>query len=124
MMRLKKYWDFNDRSLIVNGKNISQTGWETYWMSIDSAVQFWERHLAPKSLGFSHLLNGDKHDHMIEVFQSHNVSKSGFYQGRTSDSSRPKNSHHGDYFGRNDKFHWRRTNNWQQRRQLLKPPAN
>ena len=42
MMRMKKYWDFKDRSLIVNGKNISQSGWETYWMSIDSAVQFWE----------------------------------------------------------------------------------
>ena len=53
LLRLKKVWEFNNHSYF--NKAVTPLCLEAFWRSVDSAVQFWDQHLAPKSLGFLYL---------------------------------------------------------------------
>ena len=47
MLTLKKIWDYENGSLHFHNK-FTSIGFETFWQSADSAIQFWDRHLAPR----------------------------------------------------------------------------
>ena len=44
MLTLKKVWDFGNGALFYQD-HFTADGFETYWKSVDSAIQFWDRHL-------------------------------------------------------------------------------
>ena len=48
MMRLIKVWEFSDQNAFRNG-HMTELGFNKFWKSVDSAIQFWDRHLAPQS---------------------------------------------------------------------------
>ena len=120
MMRMKKYWDYNDLAL-VKGKGFSSYGWDTFWMSIDSAVQFWDRHLAPKSLGFTHL-DGQKvtEDPMEKFF---NKETNNLYYGKGFGRMNNINHQGGFQKKKNNKFHWNKHQQEDLRMKLPKPPT-
>ena len=108
MMRLKKYSDFNNRSLFQAGAYTNH-GWETFWSSIDSAIQFWDRHLSPKNIGanFQQIksdsnTSADTADLMCRFFVSNAASSTYHYGGRGKHNGK-KGNHHGGF---SDKFHW------------------
>ena len=127
MMCMKKYWDFNDLSLF-NGNSYSNNGWETFWLSIDSAIQSWDRHLAPKSLGFTHLENPKQSEDPMKSFISRNASSN--YQGKGLSKSTFISHQGGTHKGNkntNRYFWWKQKNNQQNqdlRMKLPKPPRN
>ena len=47
LLRMVNIWEPNNRNLYWKGK-FTEVGFEKLWYSIDSAIQFWEQHLAPK----------------------------------------------------------------------------
>ena len=47
MMKMVKVWDSKDQLLYRNGR-FTEIGFSKYWAAIDSAVQFWDKHLVPK----------------------------------------------------------------------------
>ena len=47
MMKMVKVWDSKDQLLYRNGR-FTEIGFSRYWAAIDSAVQFWDKHLVPK----------------------------------------------------------------------------
>ena len=48
MLTMKKIWDYQDGSLYYHDRFITE-GFETFWKSIDSALNFWYTHLAQKN---------------------------------------------------------------------------
>ena len=48
MLQLKKIWDAEDRTLFKH-KRLTEIGLGKYWESVDSAIEFWCKHLAPQS---------------------------------------------------------------------------
>ena len=47
MLQLKNHWEFSDQRLVKYG-SLTQEGFNRYWKAIDLAIQFWDRHLAPR----------------------------------------------------------------------------
>ena len=97
MLRMKKIWDPQDTRLTHNG-TLMEVGFKTYWASINSAIQFWDRHLAPKSTSFNHFTSSGTKlvEDKLPTFFKH--------QGGTK---RPWNNYHGNVQGYNQ-FHWKR----------------
>ena len=48
MLKLRKIWNEEDSSLVKEGRYM-ESGFQKYWNSLDSAIQFWNQHLAPKN---------------------------------------------------------------------------
>ena len=47
MLQMKKIWHYEDR-FTYQMFSFTELGFTKYWASVDSALQFWEQHLAPK----------------------------------------------------------------------------
>ena len=106
-MKLVKFWDFGARSYYRDG-HFTTEGIETYWKSIDSAIEFWQRNLAPG--GSTYLKRKPEN----KIWNN------------------PKNLKNPDFvpsfFKRNqfqvDRFHWKQKNCFgEQIRRLLPPPT-
>ena len=106
-LHMKKVWDPEDGTLYREG-HFTKSGFKSYWLSIDSALEFWDCHLAPKL---------SKHHPSEKTAPNKNRENSFHYH--------QKYSHHSDYshyshHQRNDKFHW--SDKGVQRRKLPTPP--
>ena len=96
MMRLKKVWDFKDTSLIRDGKFTPQ-GFNNFWMSLDSAIEFWCRNLAPGEKNFKGDATQSQPQHLKHpTFMP-------FNQGRPLGQPARK-------LTGNDRFHWKNRN--------------
>ena len=101
VLNLKKNWDHSDSSLVQNNR-ITHNGYKKYWMSFDSAMEFWDRHLSSKAV----------------VTQAQYKPHSQGYEH----SSRHTPDLMKKFFdnNRNDRFHW--NSHYEQRRPLPMPP--
>ena len=89
MLRLKKVWVQNDRSYCRHHQ-VTQIGFESYWASIDSAITFWNTHLAPKGSLLPWKENTD-------------------LKGKMMSTPQYRKKHFGE--NRRDRFHWHNQKN-------------
>ena len=92
MLKLKKVWEYQDQTLMRDGRYTNE-GFKKFWLSLDSAVEFWTKHLAPGGSRKAATFHPDIH--RKEDFRNQAVSTS--YQ-----QQRPQHGY--------DRFHWK--NKW------------
>ena len=110
MLRMKKLWNYHEHGYVdESGVRFTSKGYQAMWKSIDSVIQFWDRHLAPNSMGFSHLNSGSNitvvEDPMKRIFTPHYK-----HYGGKNRSFHKNSGHQGDH-----QFHQRKCNQWDQR---------
>ena len=110
ILKLLKIWEYDNSSLFREG-HFTPEGFCKYWLSVDSAVEFWHKHLAPTSRA--------SQQQQMQTYQQHNkkLKSKGFVVDR---------NHHRDQGGyqqqqqhrffkdkskRHDCYHWTLHNN-------------
>ena len=131
MLRLKKVWKYEDHFYF--DQFYTKKGMTHYWKSVDSTTQFWDRHLAPKSMGFTHLAQqhqpcegtsgaGDWGDPFKAMFSQKQKS---FHQGGKFHHNHKFHQggvqRWGEVTFQNDKYHWRMQQHSHSRKLLPKP---
>ena len=84
MLKLLKVWQYEDSSL-VNENRYTSNGYRDFWLSLDSAIEFWSNNLAPKPK--SAIQREQKREHHTSLNQHNDderffIRPANFYQDR------------------------------------------
>ena len=71
ILKMKKIWQSDDTSLVTQNGRITAKGISKYWLSVDSAIQFWNTNFGSKS-SYSAMSRAPRSSYLQrEVFDSH-----------------------------------------------------
>ena len=108
-LQLKKIWEFKDSALFAN--YFTNIGFKNYWRSVDSAIQFWIKQLAPK-IEHNYLQAGEERRKLssaVVVPDKQQQPEAYFTMAYKQDRPRIFDQQQRSF--RSDTYHWHRSNN-------------